>query len=70
MSRYFLVLGLNYEYLTEDGDDASEIAKRMKSTYRVISGCEARQYVRDGRHHMTALFVDVDGKVRRAREGS
>ena len=68
MSRYFLVSGLHYELLTEDGSDAAEMARKLKATYRVLSGCEARQYVEQGRHHMTALYVDHDGKFRRARE--
>lgn len=28
----------------------------------------ARQWVRDGGHHMTALYVDHDGRVRYARD--
>ncbi len=39
-----------------------------RQTLTQVRADEARRWVAKGGHHMTPLYVDMDGKVRRASE--
>lgn len=36
--------------------------------YEHVDSHYARKWVKDGKQHMTTLYVDIDGKVRKAKE--
>lgn len=38
-------------------------------TLRRVDAATAREYVKRGGHHETALWTDMEGKVRRAQDG-
>ena len=42
----------------------------LSHRYRVISGAEAHQWVREGGLHTTPLFIDADKRIRYARDAS
>lgn len=37
--------------------------------YHRVDGTEAHRWVRDGRIHSTPLYIDLDGRIRFARDG-
>lgn len=39
-----------------------------QGSVKVVSADEARRWVREGNLHSTALYVDLDGKVKSAKE--
>lgn len=56
------------ETLVEMTQRQTEQADISKVGYDRVSGTFAHQWVRDGGHHMTPLYVDYDGRIRYARD--
>jgi hypothetical protein len=62
--------GSHYQTLVEASQRHVEQADLSRVGYHRVDPTYARQWVKNGGHHETPLWVDYDGKVRYARDAS
>lgn len=56
------------EMTTKELRDAQALASD-NTRYRQVTGQEAHRYIKQGGHHETPLYVDMDNRVRYASDG-